>query len=366
MCMKRMLFLLCFVYVMCGKTLYAQHNTYAYELETKLHYGTILPHYSFLNYLVEEPQKSIEIQLRKASDYTTISSSLFRFPSYGIGYTHTFLGNSEKLGSASLLFAVLDIPIINTARWALLYQCNFGAAYIYKPLSKSIFNIAMSSPFNFFVGLDLQVAYRFTHNQTCKLGVEMSHISNGKIHTPNLGLNSLTFSAAYQYSFTPMCKERVYYNRRTLAAPMLYSAFVSGGVKTDEYLNSTLFPTSSFVFEIQKLIWYTYGFTIGVDMFYDASKALHTNKQTAFSAGIHTGVEVYYMPFSFLMHIGMYTFHAHAEHQFFNRIALRYHAKQSYCIQLGLKAHVTTADFLEIGVGYTFPNIRNNNNEAKK
>ena len=340
--------------------LYAQSNQKEFEFETKLHYGTILPHYSFLNYLVEEPQTAFEIQIRRTSNYAKVHSSLFRFPDYGIGYTHTSFGNRDILGYASSLFAVLDVPIFSSPTWALFYQCNFGAAYIYKPLSKSLFNIAMSSPFNFFIGIDLQVQYMFLNNHACRFGVDMSHVSNGKIHTPNLGLNSMTYTVSYLYSFSELCQDYTYYNRKKLTLPFMYSTIISGGLKTNEYLHSQLYPTSSLIFELQKIMWYTYGFTLGADLFYDASKtkSIHT--------GLHSGIEVYYLPFSFSMQIGMYTFHKSIEHNYFNRIALRYYTKQSYCIQLGLKTHGTTADFLEIGMGYQFPNLRSFAHDIQK
>src|SRR5690554_1542813 len=97
--------ILCFVY---SHTAFSQLESFKKNMliEGKIHYGSILPHYSFMNYLMSEHQKGIEIQIRTHTNKETYSSFAYRYPNYGIGFNHTSLGNPEKLGNASFLFGI--------------------------------------------------------------------------------------------------------------------------------------------------------------------------------------------------------------------------------------------------------------------
>jgi hypothetical protein len=333
-------------------------------VDAKILSGTILPHYSFMNYLVEERQKSFEIQVRKQTNTQCISSFLYRYPTYGIAYNFTSLGNRQKIGYASSLFAVLDIPIVTHKQFSLLYQCNLGLAYIHSPVSKRIHNIAMSNHLNYFIGIDLFSQYRLSQSSAIRFGIDVSHISNGKVRTPNLGYNSIALSSSYTHTLAYNKYEYALYNYKNLPTHHAIHAIWSGGLKADDYLGEKRFPTSSLIVEYQPIFFYKYGVVLGADLFYDASKPEHLFERNAqINAGLHTGVEVYYLPFGFTMQTGMYVYNIPKDQRHFMRVALRYYTEKSYIFQLGLKTHNATADFLEIGVGYRIPNIRTLGNE---
>jgi hypothetical protein len=234
-----------------------------------------------------------------------------------------------------------------------------GAAYIHTPLQTNIYNIAMSNYINFFIGIDLLAEYRFSPQQAFRTGIDLSHISNGKITTPNLGYNSmaLSFSYVYRMHYTP--SDVVKYNTNTIESPSTLSCIVSGGLKSDEYLSPERFPTSSVNIEYHKIITYKYGIIGGLDLFYDASKkGTESIWKNQINGGIHIGGEAFYFPFSFTLQSGWYLLNIPEKQNSYQRIALRYYGMQSYIIQLGLKTHGSTADFLELGIGYTFQNIR--------
>lgn len=349
--MKKSISGFCFLFLMFQPAIAQIQNA---QFEAKILYGSILPHYSFMNYLITEPQKGIEFQFRTNSNPHNLSSFLYRNPSYGIAFNHTSLGNPSALGYTSSIFGVLDIPILQLSRFSLLYQCNLGFTYVHKPLSKSIHNIAISSPFNFLIGLDLIGQYQLSENHDVRLGIDFTHFSNGKIRTPNLGYNSLAISGSYVYHIQKTEQTPRVFDRNNLPPHHVYKTIWSGGLKADEYLNTNRYLTSSFIIEYQRLFNYKYAFVLGTDVFYDATK----NTESKFNGGVHTGVEIFYMPLGFTMQGGLYLWNIPEEQFHFFRIAIRYYATKSYILQLGLKTHTATADFLEIGVGYTIPNIR--------
>ncbi|MFO7869306.1 MAG: acyloxyacyl hydrolase [Bacteroidales bacterium] len=328
-------------------------------LDAKIHYGTILPHYTFMNYITSKHQKGIEMSLRTQCNTYTLSSFLYRYPRYGIGLNHTSLGNPEKIGNTTVLFGIFDVPVFHRKHVSLLYQCNLGAAYIHKPLSSNIHNIAMSNSYNFFIGIDLQAEYRIGKKHAIRTGIDASHISNGKITTPNLGYNSISANCSYIYTLHKTPTDFTLYNTYSISPVNMYTITASGGIKSDEYLSSEHFPTASLNIEYHRIFNMKYGLIIGTDMFYDnAKQAKNSVWKEEINGGIHAGVEAFYVPFSFTIQTGWYLIHKPEQHATYQRIALRYYGLQSYTIQFGLKSHMTTADFLEIGIGYTLPNIR--------
>ncbi|MDA3882450.1 MAG: acyloxyacyl hydrolase [Bacteroidales bacterium] len=356
-------------YIVCSHTAFSQIESFKKNMliEGKVLYGSILPHYSFMNYLISEHQKGLEIQIRTHTNRKAYSSFAYRYPNYGIGFNHISLGNPEKLGNASALFGVLDIPLFHKRFFSLYYQFNLGGAYIHKPLETTIYNIAMSNYINFFIGVDLYAEYRIAKQHAIRAGIDLSHISNGKITTPNLGYNSMALSCSYIHHIHHTPGDVVQYNTKTIASPSTITFIVSGGVKSDEYLSPERFPTGSLNIEYHKIFTYKYGAVVGFDLFYDKSKAnTESIWKNQINGGVHLGGEAFYFPFSFSVQTGWYLLNKPEKHTTYQRIALRYYGMQSYIIQFGLKTHGTTADFLELGVGYTIQNIRKHVSEIEQ
>lgn len=326
--------------------------------EEKLYKGAVLPHHSFMNNLVDEYIVGLEFQCKTDTYGRSPYDSLYRFPSYGIGFSTYSLGNIDKLGQASTLFALLDIPIYRGNKFSFGYQTNLGLAYANKSLESSIYNTALSSHMNFYLGADATCKYTFKDKSKLSLGLELSHISNGKTKTPNLGINAFVLSAAYMYQM----REPVHSSHFTSNIAFQKHCFnigVSSAYKSDEYLTNKKYPTSTLLGEYEYRFCAKYGIGLGGDVFYDQS--LYANKSIPekviqrseiIETGIHSGVFVHYSHMTFLVQVGKYTSTKSNKPDYFSRVGIRYQYKKAF-VNLSMKSHKTTADFLEIGCGYS-------------
>ena len=339
-------------------------------LEAKILFGSVLPHYSYMNYLSESYQKGVAVHYTIAPRDITKYDFKWKFPDYGIGVRHITMGNAEKLGNLSMLYAVFNGKFYNKydARLSSYYQINTGFAYAHKNMKKSLYNTAVSSPLSFFAAINCGLQFKIqkstppTWFQTSfiRLGIELEHISNGKTTTPNLGFNSLLLTASYQQTirygwkptdYKPQTKLETSHHNINLTA--------AGFFKTDDFVTEKKYFTSVFFAEYEWLSRaYWWGLQAGGDYFYDHSIAALKPKPTTWSehkrlmdAGVHAGAFIKYSHVVLLLQMGRYIGSTTQSADFFTRVGLRYEWQRLFA-NVSMRAHGATAQSVEMGVGY--------------
>jgi len=333
------------------------------EFEAKFLFGSVLPHYSYMNYLSETFQKGIALHYTMRSKRETLYDEKWKYPTYGVGMRHITMGNSEKLGNLSMLYAIFNgrffrrYPLVN-------YQINTGLAYAHKNMRKSLYNTAVSSPLSFFAAINCGVEYysRIIWGSSIRFGIELEHISNGKTTTPNLGFNSLLLTASYRHRFPCGLKPGIVdydsysppetnHHRINLTA--------AGFFKTDDFVTEKKYFTSVFFAEYEWLSRaYWWGLQAGGDYFYDHSIAALKPKPTTWSehkrlmdAGVHAGAFIKYSHVVLLLQMGRYIGSTTQSADFFTRVGLRYEWQRLFA-NVSMRAHGATAQSVEMGVGY--------------
>jgi hypothetical protein len=333
------------------------------HFEAKALFGSVLPHYSYMNYLSESYQKGIALHYTTLPRKQTLYDRIWKYPFYGIGIRHITMGNAEKLGNLSMLYAVFNGKFLSAeTRLSPYYQINVGLAYAHKNLKKSLYNTAVSSPLSFFAAINCGVEFRLTHRSAIQLGVELEHISNGKTTTPNLGFNSLLLSASCKHRFRyfnmkPIIED---YTKPTTSNHHINLA-IAGFYKTDDYVTEKKYFTSVFSAEYEWLSnaqWW--GVQAGGDWFYDRSVyALKPQPTTwnehkrAMDIGVHAGAFVQYSHVVFLLQLGKYIGSNTQSTDFYTRVGLRYEWEHLFA-NIALRSHGATAQNIEMGVGYKF------------
>ncbi|MDR1762114.1 MAG: acyloxyacyl hydrolase [Bacteroidales bacterium] len=324
------------------------------EFEAKILFGSVLPHYSYMNYLSETYQKGLALHYTVSSKKITDYDAIWKFPAYGVGVRHITMGNAEKLGNLSMLYAVFNGRFYKKyTRVAPYYQINTGLAYAHKSMKKSLYNTAVSSPISFFAAINCGVQIHIYKGSFAKLGIELEHISNGKTTTPNLGLNSLLLTASYKHLFVrkpairDFSKPEIKNHRINLTA--------SGFYKTDDFVTEKKYFTSVFSAEYEWLSnAYWWGLQAGGDYFYDRS--IGALKPTVapkkyMDVGIHAGAFVKYSHLVLLLHMGRYIGATTQNADFYTCVGLRYEWERLFA-NVSLRAHAATAQSIEMGVGY--------------
>jgi hypothetical protein len=335
------------------------------RIEGKVNYGFIFPHHSLIEYLLDGNIYGGEVLLSTGSINRHLWEELYRNPRYGIGYNFTNYNNEDVLGKAHAIFGFCEIPFFRPKHNFLVnYQIDFGLAYNTKvfDIHKNPMNQAISSRVNAFVGFDANMVFRINTSNFLKLGLDMTHYSNGKMRSPNLGINTVMLSAAWAYSIlpehVPLHEIPVVLNRRHIV-----EALFNQGLKRDDMLNEKLYHVSSVVCDYFYAYSLKYAVGGGMDFFYDGSLAptkeheekIPAQKSDDYQCGAHMGFMVRYGNYSVILNIGHYIVAPYHKYSaVYNRFGMRYAINGRYMLNFTVKAHYAIADYVEWGIGYRF------------
>ncbi len=336
------------------------------RVEGKLHYGIMLPHTSEVQYIVHNNISGAELTLSTESNNRHQWEGLFRNPRYGIGYNYNNFHNKDVMGKAHSLFGYIDIPFYKTqSKFGLNYQIGFGLSYFpkrYHPYNNPL-NHAISAPVNYYVTFDVHGRYKVGKKNEIKTAIELSHYSNGKTKSPNYGLNSITFSAAWLYSIIPaneieLPSVKIPYKKH------VYEIIANAGGKRDDMLNDKVYLISSVVIDYCYFYTARYAFGGGVDLLYDGSleatklSEINENESSSkdnYQAGLHMGFRVRYGDLQVVLQTGYYVYANYLKHtSVYSRIGMRYALTDKLLFNFTLKSHLAIADFIEWGIGYRF------------
>jgi hypothetical protein len=335
------------------------------QIETKVHYGFIYPHHSAIAYLLDGNISGLELNFSTESTGRHIWEELYRFPRYGLAYDFTNFSNPEILGYAHSLFAYIDIPFyLSENKFSINYQIDLGCSYLTKKyeIYENPLNLAISSSVDVYVGLNFNARFKVSGKHEIKTGLELTHRSNGKWHSPNLGLNTVTLSAAWLYSIKPSVpvikRDKIEDYRRNCI-----EIIINAGAKRDDLLNEKLYLISSIIGDYYYALSPKYAFGSGIDFFYDPSlgptkeyeEGEAAESSDNYQVGIHLGARVRYGRMSVLLNGGYYVWANYLKYSsIYSRLGLRYAITDNIMLNLTLKAHYAIADYMEWGIGYRF------------
>lgn len=110
----------------------------------------------------------------------------------GVGY-HTFFNPSE-MGNPLAVYVFQSSRIATLAhRLSLDYEWNFGVSLGWKKYDpeKNPWNTAVGSRANAYINLGLLLNWQLSAATNFKMGIGITHFSNGNTHYPNAGINTV-------------------------------------------------------------------------------------------------------------------------------------------------------------------------------
>ncbi len=335
-------------------------------IEPKLHYGAVLPFYEAIEYLVHDWVSAFEIKIAKPSTGNSYWEKLYRFPRTGICYSYWNLGNPEVFGKAHALYAFINIPIYKKNEFfSFNYQVSFGFSYLTKKFNvyENQLNRAIGSHGNVYFRLGFDSKIKLFKKSEIVLETGFSHFSNGKIKSPNYGLNALTASIGLNYFIN-----NVKYNNEEIEIPQLekhyqHTIIYSAGTKVYDNLFGIHYFVSSVSYSFEKLLNHKRRIGLGADVFYDesirealADKGEYNNdSKNLFRMGIHLSHSLRYKRVLLCIHVGYYLYSKYTDISLlYNRLAFQYMISNNIIVNISLKSHMAKADFIEWGIGYTW------------
>lgn len=343
---------------------FTQESVPSFGLKETFHFGSILPHRSEVNEIIEGHSFAYELSFYKATTGKKEWQQLYKYPKVGISVLYMDLGNKKEIGSGFGVFPFIEIPLNQQKiNWRL--KMGYGLGYIEKPFDKTTNykNIAIGSHFNALIYANMLWSVKITEGFDISSGLSIIHYSNSSFARPNLGINIASVNAGLTYSFgakNELITNKIEDRPRNWKKQLM----VGFGLKEIPPVEGPKYFVNTYSFNMLKARSNKSSFGFGADLFYNSSLSDliivedPTATQTSldnFRAGL---VGIYGFDFgkiSLYIEMGGYLFNKYTElGSIYNRLTTRFYVTDKLFLNAGLKTHFVVADFAEVGIGYNF------------
>ena len=332
---------------------------YHHFLETIGGFGFVMPHHSSIAYHVQDHILPVHLQWGIKTRGTKGWQREMGLPELGMGLFRSNLGNDNIYGHATALYGFASWPLYQPLN--LRYQIGFGIAHLTKlfDAQTNYTNIAIGSHLNIYFDATIKTHISLSQHWKVLYLLQFTHFSNGKLQSPNKGLNLITNNIGLSYHFGNLHPHKGYVAPAPLPPPHHISIWGGMGLKTI----SRDVPGKKFASTLG--VHYRKSFTAvtswggGLDLFYDETlrKAPQPNtsgRNTNFyQLGLHADLDKHIERFTITLQIGGYLYTpVTPEGPLYTRVGLRYNITNNLWGNLSLKSHYATASFIEWGIGY--------------
>ena len=355
------------IFYLHGLPSYGQQPSFKDRLcfEADVHYGFVMPHLTAIAYFITDHVKGYQFNVGILTNGQKKWQDYYNYPRLGIGFYHSGLGNNQVFGQVDALYGYFDRYFFRLgSRFNLGNRLSFGLSYITKKfdLENNYFDVAIGSNVNVYINYSLEGLVRVTPLMQLKLGLGMTHVSNGRFKEPNKGLNLITSFVGIQYSLNDPLKSILTKPEET-DEPGKNQLIVIGAVgekQISRKYNYSYWPTAlsaEFARKITRTSWVGLALT----NYYDPSlkKEIELDGYTAksgdnFRMALNLSYELKMGRFSTLFQPGIYLRNAYTKPgAISNKIGLRYQLNRHWLTSVSIKAHwFAIADFIEFGIGY--------------
>ena len=332
-------------------------------IRTDYHFGAVIPEYTFVNYLVNDYVKSMEVSIAKESSGVNYWAQLYHYPTYGLALNISTLGNNEVFGKQIALSLFYQIHLQEKKNLSLDYKVGLGAAYLTKKFSinDNYQNIAVGSHLNINFNIGLEGKIHLKDKIYFHTGLTFHHFSNAMLSEPNLGLNYLTASCGFSY-LIGVNQEKIIHEIEPYQPGNEFQVIYAYGLKHPRALQSKLYYTSSLSLEYNRKLFYKFHLGIGSDLLYDSStkvdmeiKGLENYEaNNDFKSGIHLSEEFVYHNTSIILQEGVYILLTDKvnNYKIYNRGIVRQKLTDHLFVNVSMKSHLQILDYPEFGIGY--------------
>ncbi len=283
-------------------------------------------------------------------------------PTQGVQLAY-FDYDNVSLGKSLNLSYMLEPTYALSARSSFSYRVIFGMAYMTNPndASTNPSNQLYSTSMNAFFGPGVGYWRHLSDHSSVGLQIELHHISNGGLQTPNKGINWLTAGLTLRYRTNPrplqafhrepfLKNKRVFYDLSIFGVAKKLDA--DGGSSTSYLLAGVAFQAAWRAGRINNL-------TLSSEMFLDNSlrnRLLQDNSGLdPWRMDIMVGHEFVLGRLLFSQRLGVYIYQAGNYYDpLFHQWGLTYRIWSHWSLGMDLKVHREVADYCALRFSYTF------------
>ncbi len=355
-----------FLFLLVSGMIFSQEKNNAFSVDVDFFSGNIFKHSNDLSHLVTGHPNGLMISLSKKTFGNKEWEQAYNYPDYGVyflyeDYKNNYLGNVVAFGGHYDFYF-----------WKRQLQTKIalGAGMVSNPYDKVTNNKngAFGSKFN--VNINFGLEYKKQNligNFGFQTGFLFTHFSNGRIKTPNSGINTFNFSAGINYNFNKISefKKDTVTIKTKYNEPLKYNFMFRSGVNESPVINSGQHPFYHISAYADKRFNRKSSMQFGAELFlttsfkdfiYYQSQAYpskNINPNTDYKKiGVFIGHELFINKVSLETQIGYYVYQPYKfDFPIYDRIGIKYYFTKNIFSGVSVKTHAFFAEAIEFGVG---------------
>jgi len=362
-----------------------QNKTYPKYLvfDVKAHYGRhITTGVDILEQTIEKnPFYAAEFRLGLKGYGSSQWHQFYRYPTYGIGLHKTwFIPRDNILGNPMSVFVFFNPSLLGKERITVGIDLSSGLAFNFNEYDpqENPDQLAIGSNLNMHFQLEVETSFRILENLDGAAGIGFTHFSNGRIRTPQRGVNLPHAFGILRYhlpawygknkSHEEWPRVRPKYVRHQIPrfkGRWEYYGVLSAGIVTPEDLwpdRSIKYFIGSLSLDVARHYYYIGKAGIGLDVFHDRSMQepyRHTLEYPDFIdltfLGFHLSHEFMVNRITLVTQVGVTLTHRDIEGKWYGRFGARIDLTEHFFFRGTIKIpNGFKADAIEWGIGYNF------------
>ena len=334
------------------------------EFGLEAHAGFVLKHTKKLDPIPIGTPYGFQFYYQRNTIGTKPWQQLYRYPSYGFSLALFDLGNKSILGQAALVIAYLQINMLRTKLSAVTWSFGTGIAYcntVYNAETNRL-NQAISANLNYTMQTQFAFNNQLTPRIKLKAAAGMTHISNGSIKKPNLGINIPSASLGVFYN---PYSTKVSYRKDSISLagrPVNLTVAYQVSFSRLDTTSKKLYPAHIVSIYLSKKVSHLHSFLLGVDGIYDYAVMADIKTQKGWGLELESdrtervalvaGHELSINHFALTSQFCYYVYKPFKSKTWaYQRFQLKYYVTKNIFAACALRTHFGTADGIEFAAG---------------
>ena len=345
----------------------AQHRTDTSQprssVGVNLFYGFFIANQPKSLYLRDDHSRLIELNYFLPTTGRRQWEAESNFPRVGVGLLHGSTGSRQYLGTVTALYPFIHFPLLRTLRSETSFKLGAGFGWVQKPYNKetNYKNLMIGTHINAVIAMRMESEWAISSHLFVNVGLAFTHLSNGGIRLPNLGLNipALSVGARLATQSSQFAK-RHSAGLLSLKKTSLY-LHANFALKQVYPLESSLKPVYILIAELNRTLSNVSTISGGLNLSYDKSlfkevvnapTYIFNKDEPQLQASIYGGYEQVTGRLSIPVQFGVYIYNKYAISTVYQMIGIRYKVSAKWTASVQLKTHFGKADYIQYGIGY--------------
>jgi hypothetical protein len=345
----------------CSISFGQYENHAASGIELKTHYAFLMPHHNHMRILQEQHFPIYQLNFFRKGDFGREWQALYNFPQHGISVVYSPLSSPEYLGYGLGIFPFINFHVYNSKWISCTFFVGAGLGYVQKPFhfAENYKNEAIGSRFNAILSGQADFRYRLSETTEISTGISITHFSNGKAKTPNLGINNCGIYAGLAYNIPrdqPSEKQPFSKDEKKQE----FNFFFAGSFKQNYPVGGKNYLYTAYSLNTKRVISPKRKIGAGIDVFYDYSDRAHFQGKgfdkpdmTYIKPALYLLHDFRLSRISIFIHVGTYLYAFEKNQEFgmiYDRVGIQFYLNQFFSTHVALKTHYAKADCIEFAL----------------